>query len=91
MYSRWRKSSTLWSFAFLTSLIVSITICVNVLLLKASPSKIAHDICSSQRKASAGALVASVASSAMQVLWLGLCERGSCVCSDIRQMAHALG
>eukprot|EP00965_Chrysotila_dentata_P035406 1178004-Pleurochrysis_carterae.AAC.3 len=26
-----------------------------------------------------------------QVVWLSMCEHGRCVCSDIRQMAHALG
>eukprot|EP00965_Chrysotila_dentata_P254506 6211897-Pleurochrysis_carterae.AAC.4 len=26
-----------------------------------------------------------------QVVWLSMCERGRCICSDNREMAHALG
>eukprot|EP00965_Chrysotila_dentata_P123960 4097134-Pleurochrysis_carterae.AAC.1 len=25
-----------------------------------------------------------------QLVWLSMCERGRCICSDIRQMVHAL-
>eukprot|EP00965_Chrysotila_dentata_P223428 6193566-Pleurochrysis_carterae.AAC.2 len=38
-----------------------------------------------------GALAATVASSAKWCQWLRMCKRGRCICSDIRQLAHALG